>query len=146
MSIENYRKYIIKHAPNLTEIGFSYIGEDDYSIKFTDGIVFVTFIVEPGSDFLEGWVEFLSDELPDDTKYRLDLIMEVFYKRDISDLFKAATETEKDKLVNTYIEFIVQNKEELFGEYFPLSREYTEYNQRMGKEFLENLDNFSENS
>ncbi len=138
-SIEDYSKYIIKYAPLLTEKGFSFFGEDVDSMKFTDGEIFVTFSVEPTSDSLDVWVEFLSDEVPDETLYRLDFIMRVFYEREIDEMFKAATENQKEELVKNYIQFIADNKEKLFGDAFPMTNEYQEFQRQQHQKLFRSL-------
>jgi hypothetical protein len=139
IGIQPYKKYIAKYAPLLLAKGFSLLTEDEYNVELTDGEVYLTFHVEPYSDALEVWVEYLSDSAPD-TKYRLDIIMQVYLKKDLTETFRAETEDEKENLVKTYIVFIVQHKDKLFKETFPLAREYDEFLQKKSRAFFEHLE------
>lgn len=137
--IEPYRKYILKYALLLQQQGFSFIGEDDFSMKYTDGDIFITFSVERYSDFLDVWIEYLSDDSKDDNQYRLDMIIRVFHKKDFADLFAFETEEDKDILIKNYIKFILSNREKLFSKIFPLAREYEEYDRVEGQKLLDSF-------
>ena len=139
IGIQPFKKHIAKYTPLFEERGFSLLTEDEYDVEFTDGEVYATFHVERYSDALEVWIEYLSDDAPD-AEYRLDIIMQVYLKKDLTAAFSAETEEEKEKLVKTYIEFIVEHKDELFKETFPLAREYDEFQQRKSREFFENFE------
>ena len=143
IGIQPYKKYIAKYTPLLLSQGFSLLTEDEYSVEYTDGEVYLTFNVERYSDALEVWIEYLSDDAPD-TKYRLDIIMQVYLKKDLTETFRVETEDEKENLVKTYIVFIVQHKNKLFKEDFPLAREYDEFQQRKSRAFFENLQKMQE--
>jgi hypothetical protein len=139
IGIQPYKKHIAKYTPLFEERGFSLLTEDEYDVEFTDGEIYVTFHVERYSDDLEVWIEYLSDEAPD-VEYRLDIIMQVYLKKDLSRTFRVETDEEKENLVKTYIEFIVAHKDELFKQTFPLAREYEEFEQRKAREFFESIE------
>jgi hypothetical protein len=139
IGIQPFKKHIGKYAPLLLERGFSLLTEDEYDVEFTDGEIYITFHVERYSDDLEVWIEYLSDDAPD-AEYRLDIIMQVYLKKDLTAAFRAETEEEKENLVKTYVEFIIAHKDELFKETFPLAREYDEFQQRKSREFFENIE------
>jgi hypothetical protein len=145
IGIQPFKKHIAKYTPLLQEKGFSLLTEDEYDVEYTNGEVYITFHVERYSDDLEVWIEYLSDDAPD-AEYRLDIIMQVYLKKDLTADFRAETEEEKEKLVKTYIEFIVGHKDELFKETFPLAREYDEFQQRKAREFFENIEREQEES
>jgi hypothetical protein len=139
IGIQPFKKHIAKYAPLFEERGFSLLTEDEYDVEYTDGEIYITFHVERYSDDLEVWIEYLSDDASD-AEYRLDIIMQVYLKKDLTAAFRAETEEEKEKLVRTYIEFIVGHKDELFRETFPLANEYEEFQQRKAREFFENIE------
>jgi hypothetical protein len=135
--IDQYRPYILKNAILLENESFSFLGEDENTLRYSDGDVFICFVVENFSDSLDVWVEYLGDDPIDEEKYRLDIIMRLKTKEAITEEFRVDSESDKDALVKNYVDFIVENKKGLFGKEFPLAQQYEEYNREIGAKALE---------
>lgn len=135
--IAPYRNQILQHLARFQQNSFSLIGDDDFSLRFTDGDVLVSFSVERYSDSLSVWVEYLGDNPTDDEKYRLDIIMRIYLKQNLTDVFKVTTDSDKSRIVRIYVDFILNNKTTLFTKSFPLAKEYFEFNRELGLRALE---------
>ncbi len=122
-----YKDYIEKHSKLLLDHNFTFFGENDTSMQYKDDDIFVAFSVERYSDYLTVWIGYTRDA--DQNEYRLDIIMTIFYQKDLTPSFAVESEEDMDRLVKNYAQFIIDNKSELFGATFPLVKEYDEYNQ-----------------
>lgn len=138
--IEQYRSYILKYASLLEKASFSFIGETEFSMKYTDGDVLLVFSVERFSDSLDVLVEYLSDDQIDDHQYSLGMIMKVCSEHINEPSVKVESEEDKEKLVKSYVEFVVQNKKRCFGKVFPFAKEYHEYSHKMGLELIKQFE------
>ena len=127
----------MKHLKYLEENSFSLIGEDDFSLTFNDGNILLVFTVERYSDSLSVWVEYLGNNPVDDNKYRLDIIMRLYLQKDMRDAFNGTSDEDKARLVKNYVDFVLNNKAQLFGKLFPLAKEYHEFNKKIALSALE---------
>jgi hypothetical protein len=122
--LKDFRGIIHGESPRLLAAGLSFLGEDDNSVKFIDHQVAFTFSVEPFSDSLAVLVKFLSDEHPDEEIYALHIIMALTDPASTTRWFEVKAPQDRVRIVRSYVDFIVQHKESLFGEVFPLALQY----------------------
>lgn len=132
--ITPYQPAIASQSAKLQQHGFSWIGQDDTSVKFTDGEISLTFSVERYDDSLSAWVEYLGEN-SGDQKFRLDVVMRLMAGTTLS--FVAHTLQEKEALVRRYIDFVVGNKTRLFGPTCPFIAEYENFNRQVGLRALQ---------
>lgn len=124
--IAPYRDAIAAQAAALQHHGYSWIGEDDHGIQFTDGEVLVSFCVQRYEDALEVLVRHLGDQA-DDVEYRLDLVMRVMDGATTQD-FRAESEGERQELVARYVKYLLDNKQRLFGPQCSYGEAYSDFN------------------
>jgi len=134
--ITQYRTHILKHAHLLEQTSFSFLGEDDFSMKYTDGDVLISFSVERFSDSLDVLVEFLSDEQVDNHQYSLSMIIKVCSEQLSITTEMVESEQDDENMVKGYIEFIVNNKDRCFGKVFRFASEYRERSHMIGLELI----------
>lgn len=119
------RDTIVAEAAHLQQHGFSWIGEDEVSIRYTDGEVLVAFVAERYYSGWEVWVRHLGEAEPD-AHYRLDLVMRVMDGATSADFAEQAP-GDRQRLVARFVRYIIDNKQRLFGPTCSYARQYNEF-------------------
>lgn len=132
--ISPLRDLILTQAAPLQRHGFSWLDESETAIRFTDGEVLVSFVVERYSDNWDVWVQHLG-EVEADTAYRLDLVMRVMDGAQTSDFVEQSVEDRK-RLVARFVQYIIDNKRRLFGPRCPYVRPYEEFDRRVAEQAM----------
>jgi hypothetical protein len=128
------RDLILAQAAPLQQHGFSWLGDDEISIWFTDGEVKVSFVVERYSDNWDVWVQHLGQGEAD-TPYRLDLVMRVMDGASTSDFVERSAD-DRQRLMARFVRYIIDNKQRLFGPHCPYAQAYEEFDRRVAEQAM----------
>ncbi|EHR73195.1 hypothetical protein BurJ1DRAFT_4403 [Burkholderiales bacterium JOSHI_001] len=132
--IAPFRSAIMAQAPRLQKEGFSWIGEDEIRIRFTDGDIELMFVGERYENWLSVWVRYLGDSAGD-ARYRLDFVMQIVDAIP-PHVFDAKTQDDWMQLIARYVDYILLNKSRLFGADCPYAMAYEEFDRRGAEEAM----------
>jgi hypothetical protein len=132
--IAPYRDAIMGHSARLLQAGFSWLGEDDHRIQFTDGEVLVKFSVDRYEVALEVEIRHLGDKASNEF-YRLDFVMRAMDGATTQD-FVAQTPEEHSRVIGRFVDYILKNKKRLFGPNCPYAAQYEDFSRALMKNLM----------